>query len=123
MCIWRINEEYRMCEYCCYPHNCEAHPGAVAEVSAEAIINVMNDIVGEDIRQRCRRSILVWARSMVAYRLMMNGLKQQEAADLLGLNRTTMVYCRNQVQRMLDYPKLYIQELRMWKKFNEALSS
>lgn len=123
MCIWKINEEYRMCEYCCYPHHCEAHPEAKKTIPSETIIEAMNSILGEDIRQRCRRSELVWARNMVAYRLMLNGLKQEEAASLLGLNRTTMVHCHKQVRNMLDYPKSYIEEFRLWKRFNAALPS
>ena len=111
-----------MCEYCCYPHNCEAHPDAKIELSSESIVEAMNIVLGEDIRQRCRRNMLVWARNMVAFRLMLNGSTQKEAAALVGLDRSAMVYCAKQVRRMLENPRAYAEEFRLWRKFNTALS-
>lgn len=83
----------------------------------------MNDLIGEDIRNRCRRNILVWGRNMVAYCLMRSGLRQKDAADALGMNRSTMVHCANQIKRMLSSPKSYIAEMRLWKKYNNMLLS
>ena len=84
---------------------------------------MMSDLVGEDILQKCRRAPLVWGRNMVAYKMTLDGVGAEDIAKTIGLNRTSVIYARKQVKKMLEMPRIYASEMRLWKEFNCLLSS
>lgn len=125
MCIWKVSESDRRCEYCSYRGGCEKYPKGVMKedvrVVAERYVRVMTDIVGQDIL-KTRRLLPVWARNMVAYQMRQEGYPVVAVGDCLGLNHSTITHCAGRVRDMLSHPRLYTQEIRIWNRFKEALS-
>ena len=120
MCIWNCPIADRHCEYCSYFGGCERREAPLERRERIAYcIDTMSRIVGHDILSRRRFRGDVWARNMVAYRLHQTGYSLNEIGYALGLHHSTVLHGCEQVERMLDAPKFYQEEIRLWKKFRE----
>lgn len=115
MCIWKVDKENRMCNFCSYYGGCEARP----LTDADRYIYAMSDVVGCDIRGKSRLRAMAWGRYIVAYRLSSEGATTSGIARVLGIDRTTVIYGVRQVETMLKYPNAYLYEYHLWKQFNE----
>ena len=123
MCVWKVEEKDRRCEYCTYNGGCERYPEGggrrdFREV-AEFYVTTMSDIVGRDIRLRSRKQLVVWARNMVAYQLRQEGYVTTDIGKTLGLDHSTITHCQGKVRDMLANPRLYVSEMRVWREFKE----
>ena len=118
MCIWKVNEEERRCEFCSYREGCERYPRIeTPEGRKNWYVSVINGILGDDVMQRCRRKDLAWGRYMVAYMLRKAGMTQEKVGRLLGLDHSTVYHCERQVERMLERPSMYQEEFKVWNLF------
>lgn len=126
MCIWKVEESDRWCEYCSYRGGCEKYPEGVEKEDirsvADRYVKAMSEIVGQDILMKTRSSLLVWARNMVAYQMRLEGYSVTAVGDRLGLNHSTVTHCKSRVEEMLSHPMFYPRETRIWQKFKETLS-
>lgn len=126
MCIWKVEERDRRCEYCSYRGGCEKYPKGIEREDvksvAERYIEAMSDIVGQDILIRTRSVLLVWARNMVAYQLRLEGYSVTAVGACLGLNHSTVTHCASRMREMLERPKMYAREARIWTEFQKQLS-
>lgn len=126
MCIWKVSESDRRCEYCSYRGGCEKYPEGVEKEDirsvADRYVRAMSEIVGQDILMRTRSSLLVWARNMVAYQLRREGYTVTAVGSCLGLNHSSVTHCMSRVNEMLSHPIFYPRETRIWQKFKETLS-
>lgn len=126
MCVWKVEESDRRCEYCNYRGGCEKYPEGIEKEDvrsvAERYVKVMNDIVGQDILVKTRSSLLVWARNMVAFQLRRENYTVSAVGDCLGLDHSTVTHCNRRVREMLSHPRFYPRETRIWQKFTETLS-
>lgn len=125
MCIWKVEEKDRRCEYCHYRGGCEKYPEGIEKEDVRSVakryIDVMCDIVGQDIL-KTRRMVPVWARNMVAYQMRQEGYSVTAVGECLGLDHSSITHCSGKVRDMLAHPRLYAQEIRIWQKFKETLS-
>lgn len=118
MCIWKVNKEDRHCEFCSYMKGCEKRiVGDVPEGPAGAYVFAMNEILGKNIMERCRKRDLVWGRSMVLYRLTNDGMSQRLAGEIFGIDHSTVHHCVEQVKAMLKNPSYYFVEYSVWNQF------
>lgn len=122
-CIWNIAPEERQCEFCVY-RECELRKEREFDddspvFQAEWYIEVMEGIVGGGFLTSCRKSEYVWARNIVAYQLVKDGMRHRDVARYLGLVRCTISHCVKSVENMLAYPKSYTHQMEIWRKFQE----
>ena len=118
MCIWKVSVENRLCECCSYSGGCERHPRLeTPEGRRDWYVSAINEILGDDVMQRCRRKDLTWGRYMVAYMLRKDGMTQEKVGRLLGLDHSTVYHCEKQVERMLERPSMYQEEFKVWNLF------
>lgn len=126
MCIWKVSESDRRCEYCSYRGGCERYPKGKEKEDvrsvAERYVEAMSDIVGQNILIRTRSILLVWARNMVAYQLRLEGYSVTAVGECLGLNHSTVTHCASRMKEMLERPKMYAKEARIWTEFQKRLS-
>lgn len=126
MCVWKVEEADRRCEFCCYRGGCERYPDGKEKedvtVVARRYIAIMSEIVGQDILVRTRSTLLVWARNLVAYQLRQEGYTVETVGACIGLDHSTVTHCQGRVRDMLSHPRLYARETRIWQEFKEKLS-
>lgn len=124
MCIWKVEPEDRRCEYCSYRGGCENRPGDDLE-RAERLLrryrSLMIGLIGRDILCKSRDHEIVWARNIVIYALYNEGIKPRVIGSLLGLDRSTTIYARNQVRNMMKYQSMYNEEYGLFLKFFNKL--
>lgn len=122
MCIWNTPVKDRHCEYCSYRGGCEKYDKLDTRTPKEKYVDSMSDIVGMDILQKSRLSKLVWARYMVAYQMRQDGYSVLSVGRMLGLDHSSVTHCMGRMRMMLDNPRLYDWETRIWMKFQKTLT-
>ena len=68
-----------------------------------------------------RESHYVWARTMVAYQMSMEGYPTIEIGRQMNKNRTTIIYLLKKIQDVFDLPYMYEDVLQMWYKFQKQI--
>lgn len=142
MCIWKVSEMDRHCDFCtynkCYERKSlfirkEAEEKAEEEVLPEipdaekheiwwTYLHIMNQILGGDIRSRCRRAELVWGRNFVAYQLHKeHGYSFVKIGYVINRDRTTVMYAISTVKQFLCYRRMYPKQLLIWEKFQKMI--
>lgn len=82
----------------------------------------MSEVLGvDDIPVKSRRAELVWARSILAYQLVKEGMTASEAGRFLGKDHSTIIYMRRRVEDALMYPKQYTDVIYIWKQFQKRI--
>lgn len=84
-----------------------------------ASIERMNALVGADIRIRCRRHDLVWARYIVMYSLLMEGMSETQVGIAFGVDHSLVHHAKVRVMDMLDLPQNYIEEYDLYKQYTK----
>ena len=75
----------------------------------------------DDIPVKSRRAEFVWARSILAYQLVKEGMTASEAGRFLGKDHSTIIYMRRRVEDALMYPKQYTDVIYIWKQFQKRI--
>ena len=78
-------------------------------------------IVGTDITVRSRKAQVTWPRYLVMYQLRKDGLSFPKIARVFGVNHATVVHGVKGVQAMLDMPRMYPDEIRLWQRFQKII--
>lgn len=87
-----------------------------------ALKKMMADILGvDDVPLKCRVSEYTWARNIIAYQLVKEGMTDAEAGALLGKCRSSVTYMRRRVEEALKYPKQYPDVIYIWKQFQKRI--
>ena len=83
---------------------------------------MMAEVLGvDDIPVKSRRAEFVWARSILAYQLVKEGMNASEAGRFLGKDHATIIYMRRSVEDALMYPKQYSDVIYIWKQFQKKI--
>ena len=86
------------------------------------LYKMMADVLGvDDIPVKSRRAEFVWARSILAYQLVKEGMTASEAGRFLGKDHSTIIYMRRRVEDALMYPKQYTDVIYIWKQFQKRI--
>ena len=72
---------------------------------------------------KSRRAEFVWARSILAYQLVKEGMTTSEAGRFLGKDHATIIYMRRRVEDALMYPKQYTDAIYIWKQFQNKIEN
>ena len=126
MCIWKVNDKNRMCQFCSYRGGCERYPVSGrhgVEADGERMLKIMNGIVGDDVRKKRRSPRYLWGRYIVAHHLRVMGYSYPEIAGVLGITHATVINSEFQVTKMLQMPQMYKFEKGLWDTFSEKLNS
>lgn len=87
----------------------------------EWYVEVMNDILGIDIKERGRKNNYVWGRFIVMYQLLRDGWPTTVVGDVFGMNHSSVIHGRRQVQTMLELPASYFSEMCVYKEFKRRI--
>lgn len=126
MCVWKVNEKHRMCQFCNYRGGCERYPVSGRhgiEADGERMLKIMNGIVGDDVRKKRRSPRYLWGRYIVAHHLRVMGYSYPEIAGVLGLTHAAIINSESQVTKMLQMPQMYKFEKDLLDAFGEKLNS
>ena len=83
---------------------------------------MMAEVLGvDDIPVKSRRAEFVWARSILAYQLVKEGMTASEAGSFLGKDHSPIIYMRRRVEDALMYPKQYTDVIYIWKQFQTKI--
>lgn len=91
------------------------------ERRSEVFIREMNGILGADIRERSRRHPLVWGRFIVIGELLEGGWSTTLVGNVFGMDHSSVVYAKRQVETMLEYPGQYAAEIELYKEFKRRI--
>ena len=91
-------------------------------MGAAMYIEIMSGIIGSDVLERTRRQIKVWARSLIAYQMRIDGETFMAIGEHLGITHATVIHGINQVEKMLTYPHMYSDLVELWAEFQKRLS-
>jgi len=85
---------------------------------AEEYIAKMNAIIGGDVRSNNRKTVFVYARSILAYTLRKENYTYQEIGQYLGgKNHATIINNCNLMQDALTFPRQYADLIHIYNKF------
>ena len=86
------------------------------------LYRMMAEVLGvDDIPVKSRRAEFGWARSILAYQLVEEGMTASEAGRFLGKDHSTIIYMRRSVEDALMYPKQYTDVIYIWKQFQKKI--
>ena len=124
MCVWNCKIEDRHCELCLYCGECErkADVSPQGDSVTESYINIMNSIVGKDIRSKSRMMLVRWGRYFMMYKLKKDGYSNSRIGEILNRDHATVSHGVRCVCLALDNPKQYPDVMPIWNSFAEKLS-
>ena len=123
-CIWNCKVEDRHCGLCLYCGECErkADVSPQGDSVTESYINIMNSIVGKDIRSKSRMMLVRWGRYFMMYKLKKDGYSNSRIGEILNRDHATVSHGVRCVCLALDNPKQYPDVMPIWNSFAEKLS-
>lgn len=89
---------------------------------ADLCIRTMNEVTGNDIRQRSRRRDLVWGRFIVIHELLGKGWSTNAVGNVFGMDHSSVIHGRDCVRMMIRMPKMYPSESLIWGYFKKRLA-
>lgn len=121
-CVWNVTEEDRLCRYCTRNAHCVlARKNGV--LPSTQYLEVMNDLVGEDIRKKGHHTRLAHCRYMVMYQMSRDGFSQDCISRVVQRARCIVPYGKTMVADMLSVPLSYSWEAEIWHKYEETINS
>ena len=85
------------------------------------LMGIMEEIIGEKVPVNSRKYIHSWARAMVAYQLLKEGMTTLEAGRILHRDHSTITFLKHKVQAALDYPYAYREIFYTWTQFQNKI--
>lgn len=83
---------------------------------------MMAEILGlDDIPLKSRKAEYTWARNIIAYQLLKEGMSETEVGDYLGKAHSSIIYMKSRVDDALKYPKQYPDVIYIWKQFQKRI--
>lgn len=89
----------------------------------EQLMDIMESVLGEKVHPRCREQRYVWARTIVANRLLDEGLSTTKAGMELGMDHSSIIYMRKKLRLLRELPGQYSEEIKLYEKFNNAVNT
>ena len=122
MCIWKVNDSERHCEFCSYRGGCEEHEKVTPiEEAVPIYVGILSGLVGRDIMEQCRERDVVSARYILFYQLIKDGYSQEKIGKNCGFDHSTVCYGKRQVENMLRFPGMYPTEVILWQNFKKLI--
>lgn len=86
------------------------------------LLGEMAKILGEKyISYVSRIPIHVWARTMVAFQMLMEGYSTSEIGHQMMKDHSSIIHYRQKMQDALDLPQAYRDILDIWNKFQKQI--
>lgn len=85
---------------------------------------MMAEILGVDnIPVKSRKTEFTWARNMIAYQLVKEGMTESETGRFLGKDHSTINYMKSRMDEALRYPRQYQDVMYIWKQFQNKIEN
>lgn len=84
-------------------------------------VNAMNGIIGRNILEPKRDSILVWGRNFVVWQLTQEGFTENQIGKFINMDHSTINHIKGRVREVMEFPAFYKQEIKMWTDFQLAI--
>lgn len=94
---------------------------AAKENRLEDLARTMRKISGVDIRERCRRSDYVRARTVFSFVAIREGFAQNTVARFLGLNHATVHYQDKRMTRAFQFPAKWTDHIQLYNQFTTEI--
>ena len=125
MCIWEVEPEKRHCRYCSYVKGCEERKiyGKFVGISPrlDEYVSAMNGLAGMEVLSHTRKRPAVYGRYMLAFQLYVDGFSEKSIGDMLGLDRTTVIYSLKKMSDVIGSPLLYPDITELWIQFRTII--
>lgn len=79
------------------------------------------DMVGKGILSSSRRRELVVGRMMIVYQMRTEGYTLKAIGRYLIRHHASVYQLQLRMEDVLKYPKIFSDEIRMWKEFQEKI--
>lgn len=89
----------------------------------DVLIQVMQDILGEEIPREGRKAEWVWARTMAVYQMRQEGYTLCDIGKQMGRNHASVIHLLDKMQNALDYPVMYPDVMPIWFNFKVKLKN
>lgn len=87
----------------------------------ETLLAIATDICGSGIMTHTVEPVSTLGRNMIAYQLRQEGYKTTEIGRLLKRDHSTVVYMISKVHDLVEYPNVFVDEEKIWNKFQQRL--
>ena len=84
-------------------------------------IDIMSELADVDITENSRRVNVSWPRYMVMYQLRKDGLSFAKIGRKFGKDHSTVIHAVKVVDDMLSMPRMYPEEIRLWRQFQQII--
>ena len=85
-------------------------------------LRIMEEILGVDeIPLKCRKTEYTWARYIIAYQLLNEGMTEVEVGRHLGKDHSSVNHMKHKMEEALMYQSQYQDVVYMWKQFKDRL--
>lgn len=88
----------------------------------ERLFQVMEDIIGEPVKDNSKRPTYVWARAMIGYQMTQEGFSQTEVGEQIGRNHASVSYHNAKMRFVLEHPYAYPDIIHIWKQFQKRIT-
>ena len=85
-------------------------------------LRIMSEILGVDeIPLKCRKTEYTWARYIIAYQLLNEGMTEVEVGRHLGKDHSSVNHMKHKMEEALMYQSQYQDVVYIWKQFKDRL--
>ena len=84
-------------------------------------VNAMNNLIGRNILEPKRDSVLVWGRNFVVWQLTQDGFTEHQIGKIMNMDHSTINHMKGRVKNVMEFPAFYKQEIKMWTDFQLAI--
>lgn len=88
---------------------------------ASVLLGVIGRIYGQKVSLHNREAWCVWAKAMVAYRMLQEGYTHGEIGRQLEKDHSTVAHYKRKMEDALSLPHAYQDIIPVWNKFNLLL--
>lgn len=88
---------------------------------AEFLLDTISGLIGHPVSLLDRRPMDVWARTMVAYQMILEGYTTPEIGRQMRKDHSTVIHYKWKMKDALDLPQAYRDILPLWNDFKETI--
>lgn len=87
------------------------------------LLNKMEAVLGKRVQLIARNPDDVWARTMIAYEMILEGYTFGEIGRQMEKNHSTVMYLKKKMEDALSLPRAYRDILSIWYTFKSTIDN
>lgn len=88
---------------------------------ASVLLRYMERILGREVSIFGRKPDDVWARTMVAYEMLLEGYSTGETGKQLFRDHSTIIHLKRKMEDALSVPMAYRDIIQIWEEFKNTI--